>query len=354
MIKVLIVEDSPVIQELLQHIIDSDPNLYVAGIAGNGEQALEAVQNLRPDVITMDILMPKMDGMEATKKIMATFPTPIVIVSGSRQAKDVSYSFQLFQAGALAIHLRPPGIGHPDHESEAARLRQTLKLMAEIKVVKRTRAVEIKTPVIASSTKPHFKIKKGSQLIAIGVSTGGPPLIQKILSGLPEDFPAPLVIVQHMAPGFIEGFAEWLSNTCNFPISIAKNHEKLLPGHGYLAPDNFQMGVGSHSQITLSDNPTENGLRPSVGYLFRSIAKHIGSGATGILLTGMGKDGAIELKMMKDKGAITIAQDEASSIVHGMPGEAIRLGAATYIMTPEKILRYLLDLSDNVKNNMSP
>lgn len=342
MIKVLIVEDSRVMQELLVHIINSDPNLHVIGTAGNGEEAVEAVQQLRPDVITMDIHMPKMDGIEATRRIMETFPTPIVIVSGNTQAKEVAYSFQMLQAGALAVLLRPPGIGHPDFKTEAGKLIQTLKLMSEVKVVKRIRRIT-KEPVSTqvSSSPSDLKVSYVSQLIAIGVSTGGPPVLQKILSGLPKNFPVPVLIVQHISPGFINGFIEWLASTSNFPVQIASHNEKLLPGHVYVAPDKFHMGVGNNSRIILSNHALENGLRPSVAYLFRTVSQVFGSRATGILLTGMGKDGAEELKIMKEKGAITIAQDKESSIVHGMPGEAIKLGAATYILSPEGIIKYL-------------
>ena len=348
MIKVLVVEDSPVMKELLVHIINSDPKLHVIGTASNGEEAVEAVQQLRPDVITMDINMPKMDGIEATRRIMETKPVPIVIVSGNTQAKEVTFSFQMLQAGALAVLLRPPGPGHPDYKTEAGKLIQSLKLMSEVKVVKRSPRVKIPSaPRLSSSLHSNLKASVGSQIIAIGVSTGGPPVLQKILSGLPKNIPVPLLIVQHISAGFVHGFAEWLSGTCNFPVHIATHGEKPFAGHAYIAPDGLHMGVGNNHSIVLSDHAPENGLRPSVACLFRTVAQVYGRNATGIILTGMGRDGANELKLMKETGAITIAQDKKSSVVHGMPGEAIKIDAVTHILSPEGIIKYLAGMVRN-------
>ena len=171
----------------------------------------------------------------------------------------------------------------------------------------------------------------------MGASTGGPLVLQKILYGLPKNLSVPLLIVQHISKGFTEGFVEWLKTTTNFPLHIASDGEYPLPGHGYVAPDDFHMGIERGPKIVLNHNDLGNGLRPSVAYLFRSVAQNFGSNAVGILLTGMGRDGADELKIMKEKGAITFAQDEESCIIYGMPGEAIKLNAATYILSPEEI-----------------
>lgn len=344
MIKVLIVEDSPVMQQLLAFTINNDPVLKVVGIAENGEEAIEAVKKFHPDVIAMDWHMPKLNGLQATRIIMGTNPIPIVIVSGSSAAKDVAFTFSMFEAGALAIVKKPPGVDHPDYKKEAQELIKTLKLMSEVKLVRRI-AHTIKKQAPAeppigkkNSTEPEI------QVIAIGASTGGPLVLQKILSGLPKNIPVPLLIVQHIAHGFTEGFVQWLKNTTNFPIHIASHGEYPLPGHGYVAPDNFHMGVERGPRIVLSNHELENGLRPSVAYLFRTAAQAFGSGAVGVLLTGMGRDGAEELKIMKENGAITIAQNEESSVVYGMPGEAIKLNAATHILSPENIITTLIAL----------
>jgi two-component system chemotaxis response regulator CheB len=288
--------------------------------------------------------MPKIDGFEATRAIMESLPTPIVIVSASASAKDVASTFRAVEAGALAVLLRPPGLGHPGYEAAARELIQTVKLMSEVKVVRRFARPARAGVAAPLPSAPALKGATEIQIAAIGASTGGPPALHKILSGLPKDLAVPILIVQHIAPGFTAGFVEWLGSASGFPVRVAAHGERPLPGHGYVAPDGLHMGVGSGLRIMLSNQAPENGLRPSVAYLFRSVAQVLGPRAVGVLLTGMGKDGAEELKTMKDKGAITIAQDEVSSVVHGMPGEAIKLGAATYVLPPDDIAVMLASL----------
>jgi two-component system chemotaxis response regulator CheB len=344
MIKVLIVEDSPVMQQLLAYTISADPVLKVVGIVENGEEAIEAVKKFHPDIIAMDLHMPKLDGRQATRIIMETNPTPIVIVSGSSTAKDVAFSFSIIEDGALAIIKKPPSVNHPDYKKEAQELIQTLKLMSEVKLVRRIAHSTKKQAPVDSAIEKIISKESEIQVVAIGASTGGPLVLQKILSGLPKNIPVPLLIVQHISQGFTEGFVEWLKSTTNFQLHIASHGEYLQPGHGYIAPANFHMGVERGPRIILSNHEQENGLRPSVAYLFRTVAQVFGSRAVGVLLTGMGRDGADELKIMKEKGDITIAQDEESSVVHGMPGEAIKLNAATLILSPEDIITTLIAL----------
>ena len=344
MIKVLIVEDSPVSREFLVYILSSDPAIQVVGAVANGLEALEAVRQKKPDVITMDIHMPMMDGFEATRKIMETLPTPIVIVSASTSATEVASTFRAMEVGALAVISRPPGIGHPEHEAAARELIQTVKLMSEVRVVRRIPTAAKGRAPGRPRIAPSPILPTGIQVAAMGASTGGPPVLQKILSRLPQDLPFPMLIVQHISPGFVKGFGEWLAGASGFPVRIASQGELPLPGQAYIAPENFHIGIGIGPRIALSDHAPEDGLRPSVAHLFRSVAQVLGPAAVGVLLTGMGRDGAQELKTMKDKGAITIAQDEESSVVHGMPGEAIRLEAATYVLTPEGIADFLAAL----------
>jgi len=349
LIRVLVVEDSPVARDFLIHILSSDPQIRVIGTAKDGEEALEAVERAKPDIITMDIHMPKMNGLDATRRIMETHPTPIVIVSGSSNTKEAALTFRAIEAGALAVVQRPVGIGHPDHEDTVTDLVRTVRLMSEVKVVKRwTRPrPEAVSPTVPPRVEVQLRRSPAEiKLIALGASTGGPPVLQTILSGLPRDFPIPVLIVQHMAAGFIQGFVKWLAQTSNLPVHVAAQSEPILPGHVYVAPDGFQMKVGMDGRISLTKEELENGLRPSVSYLFRSVANLYGRNAIGVLLTGMGKDGAEELKLMKEKGAVTIAQDKESSVVHGMPGEAINLGAATYALAPDRIAAALTSLVD--------
>ncbi|KXS31154.1 MAG: Chemotaxis response regulator protein-glutamate methylesterase [Candidatus Gallionella acididurans] len=354
LIKVMVVEDSPVVREFLVYILGSDPGIRVVGTANNGEEALEAVKRYRPDVITMDIHMPKMDGLEATRRIMETEPVPIVIVSGSTDTHENTKTFRAMEAGALAVLARPAGIGQPNHESTSRELVQTVKLMSEVKVVRRwpqtRRELVLPSAAQALADKPA-SVPANVKVIALGASTGGPPVLQTILAMLPRDFPLPVLIVQHMASGFITSFVEWLAQSSGLPVHVAMHGELILPGHVYVAPDECQMKVERGGKIVLTHDVPENGLRPSVSYLFRSLAAVYGGDAVAGLLTGMGRDGAEELRLLREKGATTFAQDKDSSVVHGMPGEAIKLDAATFILAPDKIAGVLTGLA-NGKSGM--
>jgi len=350
MIRVLVVEDSPVVREFLVHVLSSDPAIQVIGTACNGEEALEAAGQAKPDLITMDIHMPKMGGLEATRRIMETQPIPIVIVSGSSNAREVATTFHAMEAGAVAFVERPKGIGHPEHEATAAELVTMVKLMAEVKVIRRwsrLRRETLATPVRPPADGRVYAPPEELALVAMGASTGGPLVLQSILAALPADYPVPVLIVQHMAMGFIGGFVEWLAPTAALPIQVATQGQRILAGHAYVAPDGLQMKVERAGVLSLTNDEPENGHRPSVGCLFRSVARAYGPQAAGVLLTGMGKDGAEGLKEMRDRGAVTIAQDADSSVVHGMPGEAIRLEAATYVLPPSRIAAALASLAHN-------
>ena len=345
MTRVLVVEDSAVVRDFLTYVLDSDPDIHVAGTACNGEEALRVVDTIEPDVITMDINMPRMDGFEATRRIMETRPTPIVIVSGSWDVREVATTFRAVEAGALAVVARPMGLGHPSHEATASELVQTVKLMSEVKVVRRWARSRLGEPLIPEPPKVELKpALMDIKIVAMGASTGGPIVLQTILSGLPRDFAVPVLIVQHIASGFVQGFVEWLTQSSGFPVRVAIHGEQLLPGRAYVGPDGLHTGVGTGGRIALSTDHPENGLRPSVSYLFRSVTRLYGGQAVGVLLTGMGKDGAQELKSMREQGAVTLAQDEETSVVHGMPGEAVRLDAATYVLSPKTIASTLASL----------
>jgi two-component system, chemotaxis family, protein-glutamate methylesterase/glutaminase len=351
MVRVLVVEDSPVVREFLLHILGYDPEIEVVGTAETGEEALEAVERIRPDIITMDVHMPKMNGFDTTRRIMETRPTPIVIVSGTLDVAETASVFRAIEAGALAVLPRPSGFGHPEHEQSAADFVQTVKLMSEVKVVRRWPHLQPEKTLPAASLSARIQRRTAqieSQLVAIGASTGGPPALRIILSGLPKDFPLPILIVQHIAAGFTQGFAEWLAQSSSLPVQLSVHGQQVDPGRVYVAPDGFHMTVGIDRRIWLDTGVSENGLRPSVSRLFGSVAKAYGQSAIGVLLTGMGTDGAFELKLMREQGAVTIAQDKESSVVHGMPGEAIRLGGASYILPPEKISVMLTSLAARV------
>jgi len=341
-IRVLIVEDSPVVRELLVHILGADPDLEVVGIAVDGIEAMELLERVKPDVVTVDMSMPRMSGFEVTRRIMESNPLPIVIISASWEPSEVTTTFAAVEAGAVAVVAKPHGPGHADHASASHRLVQTVKAMSQVKVVRRwarAGSQEVRPsapirPVRAGSSAARIRI------VAIGASTGGPLVLQTLLSNLPKRYAAPVLIVQHIAAGFLPGLADWLGKTTGFPIRIASHGEPLMNGHAYLAPDGIHMGVQS-GRIALMRGEPRDGLRPSVGHMFDSVAAAYGAAAAGVLLTGMGRDGAEELGSMRRKGAMTIAQDEESCVVFGMPGQAVRLGAAEYILSPPRIAALL-------------
>jgi two-component system chemotaxis response regulator CheB len=342
MIRVLIVDDSPVASQMLSYILSSDPAIKVIGVAADGEEAVAMVARLKPDIVTMDIYMPGMDGFEATRRIMEHTPVPIIIVSSVYDLKEVAMSFRTIEAGALIIRSKPVGLGHPLYDKQARELINTVKVLSDVKVVTRK-------PRIAPVREVAAEIKKETegreiQMIAIGASTGGPPVIQTILTGLPQDLPVPVMIVQHIAQGFTGGFASWLADTTGFKVRVPENGERCLPATAYVAPDNVHMGIDHGGCVLLSSDLPGNGLRPSAAYLFTSVARVFREKAAGVLLSGMGRDGADGLKMMHDMGAVTIAQDRESSVVFGMNGEAVKLGAARYVLPPEKIAGVLAGL----------
>jgi len=344
-IRVLVAEDSATTRLFLVELLESDPRLRVIGAVADGQAAVEFMSNNSADVILMDLYMPLLDGFEATRRIMQTHPLPIVICSAVADPKEMDITFRALEVGAVACIEKPVGRDHPDFERRSARLLETVRLMAEVKVVRRVpRSRPVSFPVV---TKTGLRAPAGIEAIALGASTGGPPILQTILAGLPKDFPVPILIVQHIARGFLAGMAEWLNQTTPLHVQVASHGTVPVPGHAYLAPDDFHMGLHRVAGIVLTREPPETGLRPSVSYLFRTLAEGYGPNAIGVLLTGMGRDGAEELKLMRNKGALTIAQDRETSVVHGMPGVAIELDAATHVLPADRIADVLIELIEH-------
>lgn len=338
-IKVLIVEDSPSVQKLLKKIIEDDPLLKVSMTATNGKEAIEYLERESPDVITMDIFMPQMDGFEATRKIMETKPLPIIIVSGHYTKADVEKSFEAINAGALSIMEKPPGIFHPNYPEVAKTLQKTIRSLAGLKLIKRHYRIG-KDEKAAEEIEPEAKLKK-IEAVAIGASLGGPLALKELFSTLPATFPLPIFVTQHISHGFGDGFIEWLDN--NSPLKIVKAEKEMTPqcGHVYIAPDHIHMTLSKDKTIQLCDTPPIKTLKPAVAPLFSTASAAYGDKILGILLTGMGEDGSLELADMKKKGAITICQDEATCIAFGMPGCAVKLGGATHTLPLNKIAEFL-------------
>lgn len=346
MIKVLIVEDSVASAQLLAYILESDSDICIQGIAISGEAALKMIEIEKPDVITMDIALPGIDGLSTTRAIMEKTPIPIIVVSGSYSENEVSLAFKAIEAGALYIIEKPYAIKHPLYEAHNKELLTLVKLISEIKVVKRNK---IESKLTESMANSQLKIKNTSkfEIIAIGASTGGPQVLQAILSRLKGADLPPVLIVQHISKGFSRGFADWLTETTKYPVMIATNGEIAKRGVAYIAPDNIHLGIDPKGKLIYNFSEEIHCVRPAVSYLFASVAKSFCNRAIGVLLTGMGEDGAKELKLMRDKGAVTFAQNSESSVVFGMPNEAIKISAADYINSPEWIAQKILELTNN-------
>jgi two-component system chemotaxis response regulator CheB len=333
-IGVLVADDSRTQREMLLDLLQESGSFEIVGTAADGIEAVEKTERLRPDIVLMDCHMPRADGFEATRMIMSLCPTPIVMCSSTLSQDEVNHTFDAIKNGALAFLVKPSLADGAEAESEA--LLRTLRLMSEVKVVGRRALPRKKSVPMAMA-----ETGRGVSLICIAGSTGAPGIIADILTDLAGKVSAPILIVQHMAAGFVGGFAKWLSHTSGMPVRVAAEGVTPAPGEVYLAPDDRHMGINDRGRITLSDAPPEEGFRPSADYLFRSAAHRLGRTAIGVLLTGMGRDGAAGLAELHRAGALTVAQDEQTCVVFGMPREAISRGAATYVLPPSGIAQII-------------
>jgi two-component system chemotaxis response regulator CheB len=334
MIRVLIAEDSSTTRALLLEVLSSDPEIVVIGQAGSGTEAVALTQKLRPDLVTMDVHMPEMDGVAATKEIMITAPTPIIIITNSSGVGSIEGALR---AGALEVLLKPPGPASPGFEAAARKLIATVKTMSHVKVVRHWRSGPAGKPVTRAAGKQ-------APVVAIATSTGGPMALQTVLGGLPGDFPAPVLVVQHISAGFLSGLASWLNTVCDLHVKIAEAGERLQPHTVYLAPDDRHLGVTRLATVELSDAPPVGGFRPSGTFLFESAARAFGPAAIGVILTGMGEDGVAGLSLLRQQGGRILAQDEKSSVVFGMPGAAIAAGLADHVLPLDGVAARLAEM----------
>ncbi len=331
MIRVLIVDDSMTAQRTLAGALSGQSDIEVVGQAATGVEAVALAQKLKPTLITMDIRMPDMDGLTATAQIMALCPTRIVIVSSEVGASDQSLTFRALNAGALEVLPKPRlaaqrGVALGEFENE---LVATVRAMAEVPVVRRRRGSD---PGLGHSgvvpPSRHFRA------LAIGASTGGPQIIGQVCAQLPPALRLPILIVQHMSPGFTAGFAHWLEQESPLEVKLAEDGEPLRDGCVYLAPDGLHLTVTKKHCLALADDPPVGHFRPAVDVLFRSLAANLGPAGIGLLLTGMGTDGAEGLLAMRRAGAWTLAQEAESCVVNGMPAAAMKLDAVDALVTP--------------------
>ncbi len=343
-IRVLVVDDSMVSRKLHQKIISGDPRFTVVGTANDGKEAFSKVQQLKPDVVSMDVSMPHLNGIEATRKIMNHFPVPIIIVSSLYNEKEKQLAVEAAAAGAVYIMAKPRGVNNSGFEKDAMRYLRMLKNMSEVKVVgRRTNASSGNS---ASGSRPAKESIHDTKrdIILMGSSAGGPQALKSILELLPPHFPLPVLIVQHLDKSFTESFRAWIAGFSKLPVTIAKNNEEIKSGHIYLAPGGKNMKIQTKGSILLTEDPAEKGHKPSVAALFSSAGHVYKKKAVAILLSGMGRDGAAEMLEIKKAGAFTIAQEKQSCLVFGMPGEAVKLGAAGVVLKPEEITNELLKL----------
>lgn len=345
MIRILIVEDSKVIALLLRGILENESGMKVVGVAEDGVKAIQMTRDLKPDLVTMDIHLPQMDGFAAIRAIMAENPVPIVVVSSSASSTERDITFRAFEEGAVAVVGKPHNLQDSDFERTRIQLVETVRAMAEVKVVKRrldsqrlTKRIETGAPL------PRGEYK----VLAIGCSTGGPQALHRILSALPADFPIPVVVVQHMTHGFIDGLVAWLQGHTPLKVKLAENGEHLRPSSIYFAPDDCHLQIvrnRSGFKVRLEKGEPDKGFMPSAEQLLHSVARSCSGQAIGILLTGMGDDGARGLLEMKRRGCHTLVQDEASSVVFGMAGSALALDAVDRIVKLKEIPGYLASLA---------
>ncbi|WP_321404587.1 chemotaxis-specific protein-glutamate methyltransferase CheB [Maridesulfovibrio sp.] len=344
MIKVLIVDDSASVRMLFAELFKREDDFEVVGCAEDGYSALRMVRDLKPDVVTMDVNLPDCDGFRVTRMIMEQNPVPIVVISAVYSASDAEIGFRLIDTGALAFHNKP-ALKSENFEEQMQEIILSVRLMSEVKVVRRKsryRSGTVPEPPASSSIDclPMPSSCKG-KVICIGASTGGPQAIKCVLSSLPNNFPAPILIVQHMSEGFTDGLVNWLKNNTGHDVCVAAHGDVLKSGRVYFAPEGLHMEISAGLKIVLTAGPCVNEIRPSASVLFSSAARNLGSSVVGVLLTGMGRDGADGLLEIKNSGGYTIAQDKESSIVFGMPGEAVKIGAAKSILPINNIGAHL-------------
>jgi two-component system chemotaxis response regulator CheB len=360
-IRVLVVEDSVTIRKRLREVLDADPGVEVVGEAEDGKRAIELCESLRPDVITLDMMLPVMSGLAATEYIMAHWPTPILIVSSSTNRGELFKTYEALAAGALDVMEKPAG-DEIDGVWER-RLVSTVKLVARVKVITHLRArlgfvdsargfvdsargsvdSARAAPVRAGAPLPLSDSGRPYRIVALGASTGGPAAILQVLHVLPKDFPLPVLVVLHIGEPFGSAFADWLDSQSSHRVRYAQEGQRLDAPGVFLAPPGRHLIV-RNDRLHLTDDPERHSCRPSVDALFESVAREYGAAAIACLLTGMGRDGASGLLDIRKAGGFTIAQDEATCVVYGMPREAILLGAAASVLPLPDIGRTLAAL----------
>ncbi len=365
-IKLLVVDDSPVALILLKRMFATCPEIEVVGTAKNGLEALKLIPQVQPDVICTDLHMASMNGLELTREVMQKDPRPILVISRSVQADDPQNIFQLLEAGAVDIFPKPENGLTSSYDAIQQELINRIKVLSGVKVFTRrlsqTNNIKqnngqqlfpkniqdkvVKTPIVSvPQTIPKYprSSKKIIKVLAIGASTGGPQALKTVLGDLPSNFPVPIICVQHISHGFLTGLVNWLDHECKLPVKIAISGQFPQTGVIHFPPEEHHLELDNRGRFLCSKTPAIGGHCPSITVTLKSVANFYGFSAAGVLLTGMGRDGADGMLAISQTGGLTIAQDEASSVVFGMPKEAIALGAAKYILPINDISPMLLN-----------
>lgn len=344
-IRVLVVDDSALMRKVLVKMLDKEEDIEVVGTAMDGVFALEKVEKLRPDVVTLDLEMPRMDGLTALKSIVRRFETPVVLVS-AHAAEGAGVTFEALAAGGIDFVAKPERILSSPLEPMGAELARKIRIASRVKVEK-LRFQPTSAVVPQEEAKGTAPSAKGEYVLAIGVSTGGPNALSYLLPQLRADFPAGVLVVQHMPEGFTSLFAKRLDQVCALEVREAADGDRVLPGRVLIAPGGRHMRVRCIEEqpvVALSRSEPVGGLRPSVDVLFQSVADVYGPKSVAVIMTGMGDDGAKGMSAIKAAGGLTLAQDQASSVVYGMPRAAVEKGAVDRVLSLYEVGDFLNDL----------
>lgn len=343
-IRVLLVDDSALALAVLQRILGASPDVEVVGTARNGEDALEQIPRLDPDVLCVDLHMPVMDGLELTRQVMARCPRPILVISSTVRPGEPVSAYPVLAAGALDVFPKPAGETGESLERLSRELVGKIRVLSGVRVFTRRTVREAAPSRPPETNAPPGPRRTTAGVVVIGASTGGPIALRTILADLPQSYGVPIVCVQHISTGFLQGFVEWLGSQSRLRVKIAAAGEKPQPGTVYFPPEGAHLELDPLGFLRASPAPPLRGHRPSITVTMVSAARCYGSAAAGVLLTGMGDDGAEGLLEIARVGGLTFAQDEASCVVFGMPREAVALGAAQHVLPPPEIARHLARL----------
>lgn len=339
-VSVLVVDDSLICRQLICEALGQDPDLQVVATCADGKEAVARVKELRPNVITMDVDMPVMDGLTAVEHIMAECPTPILVLTADPRSQAPELTCRALELGALGLRVKPS----IDDGLEAWNLAKELKLLSSVRVIRHLRGPKRITPAFKPETLPSV-LPASVGMVAVGASTGGPQILQRMISELPADFPAPIAIVQHINAAFAESLAGWLANSSKLKVRLAQDGELLMPGHVLIAPPGMHMVIPFRGRVALKPGVERDGHMPSATVLLESVAKAYGRRALGVILTGMGEDGAAGMLAIKQAGGITVAQNEESCVVFGMPGAAVERNAVDHLVHGDEVAASLVRLT---------